>query len=153
MSSMNAPELTPDYTPYYFLGGDTTFEEKPESALDWISIVRKGFSVHAIENALAILNVPRAALADALGMSGRTLSRRLKAGTTLTADDSAKMLRLARIFSQAVEVFEDADSANAWLKAPNPSLDNAVPLTLLDTEVGGEMVADALGRIEHGIFA
>lgn len=153
MSSMNADDLAQGYSPYYFLGGDTTFEEKPESALDWISIVRKGFSVHAVEKALDTLNIPRAVLTGALGMSERTLSRRLKAGSTLTADDSAKLLRLARVFSQAVDVFEDADSANQWLKAPNPSLDNAVPLTLLDTEVGGEMVADALGRIEHGIFA
>jgi uncharacterized protein (DUF2384 family) len=40
-----------------------------------------------------------------------------------------------------------------WLKSANISLSGQTPMSLLDTEIGAESVMNALGRIEHGIFA
>jgi hypothetical protein len=53
------------------------------------------------------------------------------------------VLSLARSFSTAVD----------WLKSPNATFSGQTPLSLLDTEIGAELVMDTLGRIEHGVFA
>ena len=62
-------------------------------------------------------------------------------------------MRLARVVERAKEVFGDLDTALDWLKSPNAALSGAVPLTLMDTDIGAESVLDTLGRIEHGVFA
>lgn len=71
----------------------------------------------------------------------------------LTPEESAKLVRLARVAWRAQEVFEDLDKAIDWLKSPNRALEGHPPIALLDTEVGAESVLDVLGRIEHGVFS
>jgi len=94
----------------------------------------------------------QAELSAALGIPERTLSRRKREGK-LNSEESAKLIRLARVIERAEEVFEDFDSAIDWLKSANASLAAATPLSLLDTDIGAESVLDTLGRIEHGVFA
>ena len=98
------------------------------------------------------VGLSQAELAVTLGIPERTLARRKKAGT-LSAEESAKLVRLARVAHRAVNVFEAQDIAIGWLKQPNRALGGAVPLTLLDTDLGAESVMDVLGRIEHGVFS
>lgn len=78
---------------------------------------------------------------------------KIKNQGTLTAEESAKVVRLARCISRASEVFKDLDSAIDWLKHANRVLGGVTPLSLLDTDVGMEAVSDLLGRIEHGVFS
>lgn len=63
------------------------------------------------------------------------------------------MYRAHRVWSRAVEVLEDDDSARNWINRENRSLGGEVPLALLDTEVGYELVLDALARIEYGVVS
>jgi putative toxin-antitoxin system antitoxin component (TIGR02293 family) len=94
----------------------------------------------------------QAELSAALGISERTLARRKREGK-LNSEESAKLVRLARVVERAEKVFEDFDAAIDWLKSANASLAGATPLSLLDTDIGAESVMDTLGRIEHGVFA
>ena len=94
----------------------------------------------------------QAELANALGIPERTLARRKKEGT-LSSEESAKLVRLARVVERSRAVFEDIKPALDWLKSPNAALSGATPLSLLDTDIGTESVMDTLGRIEHGVFA
>ena len=71
----------------------------------------------------------------------------------LNCEESAKLLRGARVLGRATEVFEHPDAALHWLKSPNWVHSGVTPLSLLDTEIGAESVPDTLGRIEHGVFA
>ncbi|HSF48448.1 MAG TPA: antitoxin Xre/MbcA/ParS toxin-binding domain-containing protein, partial [Burkholderiales bacterium] len=91
-------------------------------------------------------------LSQALMISERTLVRRKKEGA-LSSQESAKLLRVARVLDRAIEVFENRGAALDWLKSANPALGGATPLSLLDTDLGAEAVFDTLGRIEHGVFA
>ena len=70
----------------------------------------------------------------------------------LSSEESAEIVRLARVVARAAEVFEGLDPALDWLKSPNATLSGATPLSLLDTDIGAETVLDTLGRIEHGVF-
>ena len=134
------------------LGGRAVLRVKPHSALDWIEVIRHGIPAVAVEALTMAIRVSRSELARALGIPERTLARRKREGI-LTSEESAKLLRLARVVGRANEVFEDLDAALHWLKSPNSALSGATPLGLLDTDVGAESVLDTLGRIEHGVFA
>jgi putative toxin-antitoxin system antitoxin component (TIGR02293 family) len=68
-------------------------------------------------------------------------------------EQSAGLLRLARVLARAAEVFDDFDFALAWLHEPVAALECFTPLSLLDTGDGAQRVLDTLGRIEHGVFA
>ena len=56
------------------------------------------------------------------------------------------------VLDRAISVFEDCDKAMSWLNSPCYALGNQVPIQLLNTTEGMELVMDTLGRIEQGIF-
>jgi putative toxin-antitoxin system antitoxin component (TIGR02293 family) len=134
------------------LGGRKVLPVKPRTPLDWVSVIRQGLSSAAVDSLAKTLRVTQSELALALGIPERTLARRKKEGT-LNSEESAKLVRLARVVGRAKDAFEDLDTALDWLKSPNAALSGAIPLSLLDTDIGAEGVTDTLGRIEHGVFA
>jgi putative toxin-antitoxin system antitoxin component (TIGR02293 family) len=134
------------------LGGRGVLHAKPRTALDWVSVIRHGISSSAVEFLAKTIQVTQSELAVALGIPQRTLARRKREGT-LNSEESAKLVRLARVVERAEKVFEDLETALTWLKTPNAALFRATPLSLLDTDIGAESVMDTLGRIEHGVFA
>lgn len=133
------------------LGGRGVLRATPRSSLDWISVIRRGISSAALDSITKSIRVTQSELATALGIPERTLARRKKEGV-LTSEESAKLVRLARVVERAEDVFEGLDASLDWLKSPNAALSGATPLSLLDTDIGAESVLDTLGRIEHGVF-
>lgn len=134
------------------LGGNRVLHLSPRTPLDWVAVIRKGISSVAVDSLAKALRVTQSELAVALGIPERTLARRKKEGT-LNSEESAKLVRLARVIGRAEEVFEDSDAALDWMKSGNAALIGATPLSMLDTDIGAESVLDMLGRIEHGVFA
>ncbi|TAN48987.1 MAG: DUF2384 domain-containing protein [Methylococcaceae bacterium] len=134
------------------LGSDTRPSPTPRSPFDWVSSIRQGISTASVDAIIGYIHLSRAELALVLGIPERTLARRRREGV-LNSEESAKLVRLARVVERAVEVFDDLDAAIDWLKSANAAFSGATPLSLLDTDVGAESVLDALGRIEHGVFA
>src|SRR5574340_50778 len=130
-----APVAPPNLSIDALLGGKAVLHAKPRTALDWISIIRRGISAAAVDTLARTIHVTQSELAVALNIPERTLARRKKAGT-LNSEESAKLVRLARVVERARTIFEDLDVALDWLKSPNAALSRATPLSLLDTEVG-----------------
>lgn len=69
------------------------------------------------------------------------------------ADKSDRALRLLRIHDHTVRVFGSEEKANRWLCKPCRALDGAIPLDLLASETGGQIVKSELHAIDHGMFA
>lgn len=134
------------------LGGKAVLRARPHSTLDWIEVIRHGLPAAAVDSLLKVIQLSQSDLARVLDIPERTLARRKREGL-LNSEESAKLLRLARVVGRANEVFESSEAAIHWLKAPNASLGRKTPLSLLDTDIGAESVLDTLGRIEHGVFA
>lgn len=134
------------------LGGHRTLQARPRTPLQWVALIRQGLPSAAVDSLARVIRVSQAELAAALAIPDRTLARRKKEGV-LNSEESAKVLRLARVVERAETVFEDQDAALDWLKSPNAALAGATPLSLVDTDIGAESVMDTLGRIEHGVFA
>jgi putative toxin-antitoxin system antitoxin component (TIGR02293 family) len=70
----------------------------------------------------------------------------------LSRDESDQVVRLARIFTLAVQVFGDREKAWHWLRMPKWLFDGKAPLDLLDTEVGAREIEEELIRLDEGMF-
>ena len=134
------------------LGGSGVIRRKINTPSEWIELVRRGLPARAIDAIAQAVQLTQAELSQTLAIPERTLIRRKKEGM-LSTDESAKLLRVARVMQRAVDVFDDRDGALDWLKTSNRSMRGVTPLSLLDTDLGAETVLDTLGRIEHGVFA
>ncbi|MCI4679843.1 DUF2384 domain-containing protein [Rhodoblastus acidophilus] len=113
--------------------------------------IREGFPVGAVQH---IVDSGRLNLSevDQVVLPRKTLANRRKVGA-LTADQSDRLLRVARVIAAAEEVFGNAEKAHVWLRRPTTALDGEPPLDLLDTEEGAREVETLLTRIAHGIAA
>ena len=100
MPSSNRPEMGP-MSALSLLGGESALHAVPRTTMDWIVIVREGLPAVSIDAIVPLTGIPQRALARALGISERTLLRRKRAGT-LSPDESAKLVRFARVVERAV---------------------------------------------------
>ncbi len=82
----------------------------------------------------------------------RTLARRNANDVPLTADETDKAVRLARIAIEADRTFGNSEKAARWLRVENRALAGKAPIELLATETGSRIVEELLGQIEHGMF-
>ena len=78
---------------------------------------------------------------------------RISNNGVLSATEQDRIYRAEKVLARTVEVLEDDEAATKWINQANRSLGGEVPLALLDTEVGYELVLDTLGRIEYGIVS
>jgi putative toxin-antitoxin system antitoxin component (TIGR02293 family) len=118
---------------------------------DLILKVKKGLPVSAFEKLRKKLGVSDNFLSQIVNIPRRTLTRRKQQGR-LNADESEKVLRIARLYDRALEVFEDQQAAENWLKEPARGLGEAIPLKYARTELGAQEVERLLTRIEYGVF-
>lgn len=70
--------------------------------------------------------------------------------TEIAKYQSEIYLRQAKIY--ALDVFDNSDTVENWLRAKNPALDGMTPVELLDSATGLERVIDLVNAIRHGVF-
>jgi putative toxin-antitoxin system antitoxin component (TIGR02293 family) len=85
-------------------------------------------------------------------MPPKALSERRRKGS-LTPEQSDRVIRVARIFAEALETFGSREKALTWMRRACSVLGGKAPVDLLDTEEGARMVESLLGRIAHGLAA
>jgi putative toxin-antitoxin system antitoxin component (TIGR02293 family) len=135
------------------LGGRKVLRKVITRPDDLAQLVRNGLpagSVTALAEKLALSNTR---LSQKLGIPLRTLSRRLSRRSRLTAAESDRTVRLARVYANAVEMIGDENKAAEWLRTPNRALGGERPFDQLDTDVGARVVEDLLGRIAYGVYS
>ena len=92
-------------------------------------------------------------VADLVAIPARTLQRRKVQGR-LDPDESDRLLRVARVFAMALELFEgDARAAHDWFQTPARALGGEEPIRLAATDLGAREVEALIERLEHGVLA
>lgn len=134
------------------LGGAKALGMMPRNSLDWVHLVRRGFPVLTLDALGRNIEATNAELAQMMGISVRALAGRRRR-KVLSHYESERLFRVARVIARTEEVFDDLANGFAWLNCPNISLGHVTPMSLLDTQIGTELITDVLSRIEHGIFA
>ncbi len=133
------------------LGGTTVFKRHVQSTEDVRAIIHKGFPYRSLEFVLAKFHLDLPRMSKILSVPPRTMARR-KAEQRLTAQESDRLARLARILTYASNVFGTEEKASSWLTRPHRVLQGTAPIELLDTDLGTQVVETMLGRIEHGVI-
>ena len=123
-----------------------------ENVADFIHCIRAGVPKKALDNLVEVTGINAAEMAGIVRTSDRTL-RRYSANQKLNAEQSERVIELAKVYSRGEEVFGSIDAFRGWMNGAVLALGNKKPKEFLDTSLGIEMLMDELGRIEHGIFA
>lgn len=119
---------------------------------DLIRAVERGLTFGAFETFSAETGFGSSTIASVIQIPERTLARRKSTGR-LTPGESERLLRIANIFENAVELFEgDVLEAVQWLTTPKKALGENIPLSYSRTELGAREVENLIGRLEQGIF-
>lgn len=133
---------------YVLLLGLQTFE--------WAQLLRtlnRGLPYLTVDRFRENAAISQETLLEWLQIAPRTLTRRKQQGR-LAADESDRLLRAARVFGRALELFEgDRDGAVGWLFTAQPALGGALPAEIARTELGAREVENLVGRLEHGVYS
>ena len=93
------------------------------------------------------LDLSMSELTSKLGFNRFTRHRR-QGSDRLTVDESAEVVRFARLLGQAVHLFGSLEEARRWLKQPQAELGGAIPLDCAQSEDGARQVESLLGRLQ-----
>lgn len=118
-----------------------------------LKIVEQGLSFNALERLHRNVGLSFEELGDLVQISRRTLARRKQEGKFLP-EESDRLLRAARLFAKALELFEgNSEESLKWLMTPQAALGRAVPLAFARTEVGAREVVTLIDRLQQGVFS
>lgn len=118
-----------------------------------MAAVEKGFTWKTFARFVKNIDLSTEQVGEAIGIPRRTLARRKIEGR-LKSDESDRLLRLARVFGRALDLFHgDREAATLWLTDINIALGKVAPIDFARTEIGAEEVEDLVGRIQYGIFS
>ncbi len=122
----------------------------PKTDQQVLEIVERQLATSAIHRLVA-LGITRGEI-DALVIPLRTLQHRRSRREKLTVEESDRVMRIARVLSQAESVYESRNRALVWLRRTNPRLRGRTPLEMLKTDTGSRLVEELLVQIDEGMF-
>ena len=134
------------------LGGERTFRRSLRNRIDLIELGKIGLTKAALLHLADYLDLTLSQIANLLPITERTIQR-YSDDQHFSPSVSEHILQIAECTAVGVKVFEDKGKFLAWLRHPNRVLDQQTPMSLLSSRFGSEMVLDALGRIEYGVFS
>jgi putative toxin-antitoxin system antitoxin component (TIGR02293 family) len=126
-----------------------TSPTKAMTTMAYVTSVREGLPIEAADSLSAEIS-PGDSTFKYLFVPKATYARR-KTSTRLSASESEKLVRVGRVWAFASEVWGGADKARRFMTAPHMLLDGKTPLAItLESELGGKMVEEILGRLAYG---
>lgn len=134
------------------LGGRKVLKADVGSTQALMRTVESGLPYGSLDALTERFGLTRGEVAAAARIPLRTLARR-KRERKLHADESDRLVRIARVAAEAARVLGDDREAGAWLRDDNIALGGARPLDLLQTDLGARQVEDVIGRIEFGVYS
>lgn len=88
-----------------------------------------------------------------LDTTTRTLQRKREHNEKFGRLQSERILEIQLLMKRGHQVFGSKDKYTSWITTPNIIFQGKAPKELLVTGFGIDLLFDALGRIEHGVFA
>ena len=92
-------------------------------------------------------------LAEILHITTKTLRNYRQGQRKLNAAHSEQTLKLLALQIKGGKVFGEANAFRRWLEKPAYGLDDQIPLELLETSGGIDLVMEELDRIAYGDLA
>lgn len=119
------------------------------SAVGYLSIVRSGANNKQLR-AITDLIGEEELIARSIGTtSNLSNSYQIK---RLSSAETDNLIDLLRVYTQAAKVYESFDLAKEWMRSSIPALGGEIPVNMLDSHAGREVVRQALRRMEFGEY-
>jgi putative toxin-antitoxin system antitoxin component (TIGR02293 family) len=122
---------------------------KAENLAQVGELVEAGIPFKQIEPLIEYLEMKVPDIAKAASVSPSTVSR-WKADTSIGAPGSNQFFRIDEVIRKGVDVFGGLKEFRGWLQSPIPVLGNQVPAKLFTSQIGVEMVDEALDALRYG---
>lgn len=136
------------------LGGRAALDRTITTEVELADAVEQGLPTRALVHVVEQVGDPLGTQAVYRVVGNvRTLQRKRATEARLSADESDRLARLARILVRAEAALGTRDKAVRWLQRENRALGGRVPLSLLHSDAGAVVVERILGRIEHGVYS
>lgn len=118
-----------------------------------VHLTRAGVSTEFVLDLMRSYKFSKQTIAQLAGISPKTLDRHLQSERKFIGLQADRLLQLAELYSEGLDLFEDREKFLKWLSAKLPALNGTAPKEWLDTHHGISMISDEIDRIKHGIFA
>lgn len=89
-------------------------------------------------------------LAEVVELNPKTIHKYQAQNIRFSPAKSELMLKLVALFRKGVETFGERDAFLNWLSKPAFGIDNRLPLDLIKTSDGIDLISDELDRIQYG---
>jgi len=124
-----------------------------ESDFVLVSAAIKGLPPKAVLDFIKFSGLSNSAVAYLLNKTTRAFNSYIAKEIQLDATTSEKLLMIFAVYGKGIEIFGSAEEFNTWLSLPAFGLGEMIPLTLINTITGIELVIQELVRIEYGVLA
>jgi putative toxin-antitoxin system antitoxin component (TIGR02293 family) len=127
-----------------------------------IVTIKHGVRADAFNRIARSMDRSKEQLGKTLGLSVTTVDRKAKAGEPLSAEQSERLVGIARLIGQVQtmveqsgnpEGFDAARWLGRWLDEPLPALGGERPADLMDTAEGRGLVSNLLAMAQSGAYA
>jgi putative toxin-antitoxin system antitoxin component (TIGR02293 family) len=135
------------------LGGQPVLGQPVESLMDLDEVVAHGIPRAALDALIARLS-ERTDEVTAISLRHRIIPRATyQRSKRLNQQYSETAERIARVYAIVLDLWQDEDTARAFLLTPHPELRGRTPLDAALTEIGGRQVEEIIERGVHGLPA
>lgn len=112
-------------------------------------VVEAGMRSREVEPIIKYLDLKVPDIARAASVSPSTVSR-WKADSSIGLPGSNQFFRMDEVIRKGVEVFGGLEEFKGWLQAPNLAMGNTIPSSLITSQIGVELVDEALDALHYG---
>jgi uncharacterized protein (DUF2384 family) len=119
------------------------------SPIGYLSIVRSrvsGDQLKAITDLIGEKELIARSIGTTSNLSKSYQTKRLSS----TATDN--LIDLLRVYIQASKVYESFDLAKEWMRSSMPAPGGEIPVNMIDSQAGREVIRQALRRMEFGEY-
>jgi putative toxin-antitoxin system antitoxin component (TIGR02293 family) len=126
-----------------------------------IHVIRSGVPAQRVGELSSVMDMPKEALMDSLGLSRATINRKVQREQALSPEESERVMGMQALIGQ-VQAMIDTESAPEfdaakwlanWLAAPLPALGGTTPASFMDTVEGQKYVSNLLEMAQSGAYA
>ena len=131
------------------LGGRTVLHSTVRTWVDLDRVVRAGLPKRSLQLVARRAVEPGASVTEFVYsvVPSATFKRRAR----LSAEESERTERLARVVALAEGLWDEQREARAFLNRPHPLLDGETPLNVARTELGARRVERLFHDVDHGL--
>jgi putative toxin-antitoxin system antitoxin component (TIGR02293 family) len=113
----------------------------------------KGIKSSLFSDVIALTGFSRDLVAGWLDISNKTLLSYEKQSKQLNPASAELLLKVILLFEKGIKIFGERMQFKRWLEKPAYGLGGFVPLEMMRTSGGVDLVIDELTRIEYGDLA